>query len=107
MESFALQRTQRAKLVAKPLAALTAGGPGYGSHMGTARRPRGRLLALEQAQAGFKLLEVVVTLAWVMMFSARMNCFMRPDIVPRDMLAQASSRARKPPRVITGDKSGT
>jgi hypothetical protein len=61
LESFALQRTQRAKLVAKPLAALTAGGPGYGSHMGSARRPRGRFLALEQAQAGFKLLEVVVT----------------------------------------------
>jgi hypothetical protein len=37
--------------------------------MGSARGPRGRFLALEQAQAGFKLLEVAVTLALVMMFS--------------------------------------
>ena len=94
------------KPVAKPLHALTAGEPGYGSHMGSARGPRGRFLALEQAQAGFKLLEVAVTLAFVMMFSGwllaspnvRMNCFMG--------LARASSRAnrRKPPRIVTGDK---
>ena len=79
------------KPVAKPLHALTADEPGYGSHMGSAGGP---LLALEQAQAGFKLLEVAVTVAFVMMFSGwllaspyvRMNCFMRPDIVPRDML---------------------
>jgi hypothetical protein len=37
--------------------------------MDSARGRRGRFLALEQAQAGFKLLEVAVTLAWVMMFS--------------------------------------
>jgi hypothetical protein len=60
--------------------------------MGSAGGP---LLALEQAQAGFKLLEVAVTLAFVMMFSGyllaspnvRMNCFRGPCIVPRDMLA--------------------
>jgi hypothetical protein len=82
--------------------------------MGTTRGTRGRFLALQQAQGGFKLLEIPVTHASVTMFRAwllvspnvRMNRVMRPDSVRGSMLAQASLRAnrRKRRRVVTGDK---
>jgi hypothetical protein len=81
------------------------------------RGPRGRFLALESAQAGFKQLEIAVTNVFVAMFSGslrvspnvRMNRVMRPkmgligpDSMPLGILAQASWRAnrRKRPRVI-------
>jgi hypothetical protein len=81
------------------------------------RGPRGRFLALEPAQAGFKQLEIAVTNVFVAMFSGslrvspnvRMNRAMRPkmgligpDSMPLGILAQASRRVnrRKRPRVI-------
>jgi len=85
------------------------------------RGPRGRFLALEPAQAGFKQLEIAVTNVFVAMFSGslrvspnvRMNRVMRPkmlligaDSLPLGILAQASWRAnrRKRPRVVTRGK---
>jgi hypothetical protein len=86
------------------------------------RGPRGRFLALEPAQAGFKrLVEIAVTYVFVAMFSGslrvspnvRMNRLMRPkmgligpDSMPLGILAQASWRAnrRKRPRVVTRGK---
>jgi hypothetical protein len=77
------------------------------------RGPRGRFLALESAQAGFKQLEIAVTNVFVAMFggslrgspNVRMNRVMGligPDSMPLGILAQASWRAnrRKRPRVI-------
>jgi hypothetical protein len=81
------------------------------------RGPRGRFLALEPVQAGFKQGEIAVTNVFVAMFSGslrvspnvRMNRVMRPkmgligpDSMPLGILAQASWRAnrRKRPRVI-------
>jgi len=86
------------------------------------RGPRGRFLALEPAQAGFKrLVEIAVTHVFVAMFSGslrvspnvRMNRVMRPkmgligpDSMPLGILARASWRAnrRKRPRVVTRGK---
>jgi hypothetical protein len=85
------------------------------------RGPRGRFLALEPAQAGFRQLEIAVTHVFVAMFSGslrvspnvRMNRVMRPkmgligpDSMPLGILAQASWRAnrRKRPRVVTRGK---
>ena len=85
------------------------------------RGPRGRFLALEPVQAGFKQLEIAVTNVFVAMFSGslrvspnvRMNRVMRPkmgligaDSMPLSILAQASWRAnrRKRPRVVTRGK---
>ena len=93
--------------------------PGYRSQIGRTRGPR--LLALQPAQAGFKLLEIVVTHDLVtarggsllVSPNVRMNRVMRPkmgfigtDSMPLGMLAQASWRAnrRKRPRVVTGGK---
>lgn len=88
----------------------------------SARGQRGRFLALEPAQAGFKrLVEIAVTYVFVAMFSGllrvspnvRMNRVMRPkmgligpDSMPLGILAQASWRAnrRKRPRVVTRGK---
>lgn len=85
------------------------------------RGPRGRFLALEPAQAGFRQLEIAVTHVFVAVFSGslrvspnvRMNRVMRPkmeligpDSMPLGILAQASWRAnrRKRPRVVTRGK---
>jgi hypothetical protein len=85
------------------------------------RGPRGRFLAVEPVQAGFKQLEIAVTNVFVAMFSgslrvspnARMNRIMRskmgligPDRMPFGILARASWRAnrRKRPRVVTRGK---
>jgi hypothetical protein len=74
------------------------------------RGPRGRFLALEPAQAGFKQLEIAVTNVFVAMFSGslrvspnvRMNRVMRPkmgligpDSMTLGILAQASWRANR------------
>jgi hypothetical protein len=74
--------------------------------MGSTRGTRGRFLALQQAQAGFKLLEIAVTHPFVTMFSGwllvsphiRMSRVMS---VPRGMLAQASWRLTS---IVTGYK---
>ena len=83
------------------------------------RGPRGRFLALEPAQAGFRQLEI--THVFVAMFNGslrvspnvRINRIMRPkmglispDSMPLGILAQASWRAnrRKRPRVVTRGK---
>jgi hypothetical protein len=85
------------------------------------RGPRGRFLALEPVQAGFKQLEIVVTNVFIAMLSGslrvspnvRMNRVMRPkmgligpDSMPLGILAQASWRAnrRKRSRVVTRGK---
>jgi hypothetical protein len=75
--------------------------------MGSTRGTRGRFLALQQAQAGFKLLEIAVTHPFVTVFSGwllaspnvRINRVMS---VPRGMLAQASWRATS---IVTGYKA--
>src|SRR4029453_11380996 len=81
------------------------------------RGPRGRFLALEPVQAGFKQIKIAVTNVFVAMFSGslrvspnvRMNRIMRPkmgligpDRMPLGILAEASWRAnkRERPRVI-------
>lgn len=84
------------------------------------RGPRGRFLALEPAQAGFKQLEIAVTHVFVAMFSGslrvspnvRMNRLMRPkvgligpDSMPLGILAQASWRANSGPASSHAAKS--
>ena len=71
------------------------------------RGPRGRFLALEPAQAGFKQLEIAVTHVFVAMFSGSLR--VSPNVrmsMPLGILAQASWRAnrRKRPRVVTRGK---
>jgi hypothetical protein len=83
--------------------------PGHRSQIST-RGPRGRFLALEPAQAGFRQLEIAVTHVFVAVFSGslrvspnvRMNRVMRPkmeligpDSMPLGILAQASWRANR------------
>jgi hypothetical protein len=70
------------------------------------RGPRGRFLALEPAQAGFRQLEIAVTHVFVSMFSGSLR--VSPNVrinrvMPLDILTQASWRAnrRKRPRVVT------
>ncbi|HEV2617838.1 MAG TPA: hypothetical protein VGU63_14645, partial [Candidatus Acidoferrales bacterium] len=90
------------------------------------RGPRGRFLALEPAQAGFRQLEIAVTHVFVAVFSGslrvspnvRMNRVMRPkmgligpDSMPLGILAQASWRANRRARrgivVLGGCRSVT
>ena len=73
------------------------------------RGPRGRFLALEPAQAGFRQLEIAVTHVFVSMFSGslRVSPNVRMNrVMPLGILTQASWRAnrRKQPRVVTRGK---
>jgi hypothetical protein len=73
------------------------------------RGPRGRFLALEPAQAGFRQLEIAVTHVFVSMFSGslRVSPNVRMNrVMPLGILTQASWRAnrRKRPRVVTRGK---
>jgi len=73
------------------------------------RGPRGRFLALEPAQAGFRQLEIAVTHVFVAMFSGslRVSPNVRMDrVMPLGILTQASWRANRPkrPRVVTRGK---
>jgi hypothetical protein len=73
------------------------------------RGPRGRFLALEPAQAGFRQLEIAVTHVFVAMFSGslRVSPNVRMNrVMPLGILAQASWRANRPkrPRVVTRGK---